>query len=84
MVVVLGNVGAQPVAADPGLIIMRRIRIAGSGIATFADVHTALYLLARKAVHPFIGRILPFAKVAEGHTLMETRAVSGRLVLQGW
>src|SRR5262247_803036 len=37
-VVVLGNIGAQRVEVDPGLVIMRRIRIAGSGNATFKDV----------------------------------------------
>jgi len=84
MVVVLGNIGAQPVEVDPGLVIMRRIRIAGSGIATFADVRTALHFLAGKAVQPFIDRILPFAQAAQGHALMEKRAVSGRVVLQGW
>jgi D-arabinose 1-dehydrogenase-like Zn-dependent alcohol dehydrogenase len=83
-VVVLGNIGAQPVALDPGLVIVRRIRIAGSGNATFADVHTALHLLATGAVKPFIGRILPFAQAALGHALMEQRGVSGRIVLQGW
>jgi hypothetical protein len=35
-------------------------------------------------VKPFIGRVLPFAQAAEGHALMEQRAVSGRVVLQGW
>ena len=83
-VVVLGNVGAQPVELDPGLVIMRRIRIAGSGNATFADVHTALHLLAGKAVKPCIGRVLTFAQAALGHALMEQRAVSGRIVLAGW
>jgi acryloyl-coenzyme A reductase len=83
-VVVLGNIGAQPVELDPGLVIMRRIRIAGSGNATFADVHTALHLLAGKVVKPCIGRVLPFAQAALGHALMEQRAVSGRIVLAGW
>src|SRR6266849_3078872 len=83
-VVVLGNIGAQRVELDPGLVIMRRIRIAGSGNATFKDVHTALHLLAIKAVAPCIGRVLPFPQAAEGHALLERRAVSGRVVLQGW
>jgi len=83
-VVVLGNIGAQPVDIDPGLVIMRRIRIAGSGNATFKDVQTALHLLATKAVKPFIGRVLPFPRAAEGHALMERREVTGRVVLQGW
>jgi D-arabinose 1-dehydrogenase-like Zn-dependent alcohol dehydrogenase len=83
-VVVLGNIGARPVELDPGLVIARRIRIAGSGNATFKDVHTALHLLATKAVKPFIGRVLPFPQASEGHALMEQRAVTGRVVLQGW
>ena len=83
-VVVLGNIGARPVELDPGLVIVRRIRIAGSGNATFKDVRMALHLLATKAVKPFIGRVLSFPQAAEGHALMEQRAVSGRVVLQGW
>jgi len=83
-VVVLGNIGARPVEIDPGLVIVRRIRIAGSGNATFKDVHMALHLMATKAVKPFIGRVLPFPHAAQGHALMERRAVTGRVVLQGW
>jgi acryloyl-coenzyme A reductase len=83
-VVVLGNIGAQRVELDPGLVIMRRIRIAGSGNATFKDVRVALHLLATGAVKPFIGRVLPFPQAAEGHALMERRAVTGRVVLAGW
>ena len=84
MVVVLGNIGTRPVEIDPGLIIGRRIRIAGSGNATYKDVQIALHLLATKAVKPFIGRVLPFHQVAEGHALMERRSVVGRVVLNGW
>jgi D-arabinose 1-dehydrogenase-like Zn-dependent alcohol dehydrogenase len=83
-VVMLGNIGARPVELDPGLVIMRRVRIAGSGNATFKDVHMALHLLATGAVKPFIGCVLPFPRAAEGHALMEQRTVTGRVVLAGW
>jgi acryloyl-coenzyme A reductase len=83
-VVVLGNIGARPVELEPGLVIARRIRIAGSGNATFKDVHTALHLLASGAVKPVIGRVLPFPQAARAHALMEGRAVTGRVVLAGW
>ena len=75
IVVVLGNIGARPVEIDPGLVIVRRIRIAGSGNATYKDVHIALHLLATGAVKPFIGRVLPFPQAAEGHAMMEQRDV---------
>jgi D-arabinose 1-dehydrogenase-like Zn-dependent alcohol dehydrogenase len=84
IVVVLGNIGTKRVELDPGLIIARRIRIAGSGNATYKDVQIALHLLATKVVKPFIGRVLPFPRAAEGHDLMERRAVVGRVVLNGW
>src|SRR5262245_55745561 len=84
MVVVLGNIGTKRVEIDPGLVIARRIRISGSGNATYKDVQIALHLLATKTVKPFIGRVLPFPQVSEGHALMEQRAVVGRVVLQGW
>jgi acryloyl-coenzyme A reductase len=83
-VVVLGNIGARPVELEPGLVIARRIRIAGSGNATFKDVHTALHLLASGAVKPVVGRVLPFPQAAQAHALMEGRAVTGRVVLAGW
>ncbi len=84
VVVVLGNIGAKPVDMDPGLVIVRRIRIAGSGNATFADVERSLHLLATGAVKPFIGKRLPFPRVSEGHAMMEDRETVGRVVLSGW
>jgi D-arabinose 1-dehydrogenase-like Zn-dependent alcohol dehydrogenase len=83
-VVVLGNIGTKPVEVDPGLVIVRRIHIVGSGNATFEDVHRALHLLATKAVKPFIGKVLPFPRACEGHAMMERREVAGRVVLNGW
>ena len=84
IVVVLGNIGAKRVEIDPGLVIVRRIRISGSGNATYKDVEIALHLLATGAVKPFIGAVLPFPRASEGHAMMEQRAVVGRVVLQGW
>lgn len=84
MVVMLGNIGAEPVDIDPGLVISRRIRIAGSGNATLADMRLALDLVARGIVKPMIGRMLTFPEAALGHALMEQRAVAGRVILSGW
>jgi len=83
-VVVLGNIGTRPVEMDPGLVIVRRIRIAGSGNATYSDVRRSLHLLANGAVKPFIGEVLRFPDVARGHALMEAKSVVGRVVLNGW
>ena len=84
IIVILGNIGTRPVDLDPGLVIVRRTRIAGSGNATFADVQRALHLMAIKSVKPFIGRVLPFPDAAKGHALVEGRSMVGRVVLSGW
>ena len=83
-IVVLGNIGVQPVEANPGMIIARRARISGSGSATFEDVRLALRLMSEGKVKPVIGATLPFAQVADGHRLMESRDSVGRVMLSGW
>ncbi|WP_198018946.1 alcohol dehydrogenase catalytic domain-containing protein [Azorhizobium doebereinerae] len=83
-VVILGNVEARPVSLDPGLVIGRRLRICGSGNATYGDVRLALHLMATGAVKPFIHAALPFRDVGEGHRLMESRKTIGRVLLKGW
>jgi acryloyl-coenzyme A reductase len=84
IIVVLGNIGVENVTIDPGLVISRRIRIAGSGNATFADMRLALDLIARGIVRPMIGRTLTFPEAALAHSLVEQRAVAGRVILSGW
>ncbi|WP_431282538.1 alcohol dehydrogenase catalytic domain-containing protein [Humitalea sp. 24SJ18S-53] len=83
-IVVLGNIGARKVEMDPGLIIMRRLRIMGSGNATYQDLRRALHLMATGKVRPMIDRVLPFAEASDGHALMENRATTGRVLLSGW
>jgi D-arabinose 1-dehydrogenase-like Zn-dependent alcohol dehydrogenase len=84
VVVVVGNIGAQPVSMDPGLAIVRRLRIAGSGNATYEDLRRSLHLLATGRVKPFIDQVLPFADAAKGHAMMERRDSVGRVILSGW
>jgi acryloyl-coenzyme A reductase len=83
-IVILGNIGTRPAELDPGLIIARRLRISGSGNATYADVNMALFLIETGKVKPVINSVLPFRDVGHGHSLMEQRDTIGRVVLQGW
>jgi acryloyl-coenzyme A reductase len=82
--VVLGNIGVDAVPVLPGLLIGRRLRIAGSGMATHEDIRQAIALIASGAVRPIIDRVLPFTAAAEAHALVESRALRGRVVLRGW
>ena len=82
--VVLGNVDVQTVAVNPGLMIMRRLRLQGSGSATFADVRMGLAMIAAGTLKPVVDRVLPFSRAADGHALLEGRGATGRVVLSGW
>ena len=82
--VVLGNIAAASVELSPGLLIGRRITLAGSGMGTPDDVRRALALIASGHVKPAIAAVLPFSEIARAHRLLDERAIEGRVVLQGW
>lgn len=83
-VVVLGNIAGEGVPVAPGMLIGRRLRVMGSGMATLEDVRHALALMEAGLVKPVISAELKFSEAAKAHTLLETRAVEGRVVMQGW
>lgn len=82
--VVLGNIGGESVPVSPGLLIGRRLRIAGSGRATFEDVRQSLALIAGGRVKPVIAEVLRFPEASRAHAMLDERAVEGRVLLQGW
>jgi acryloyl-coenzyme A reductase len=84
MVVVLGNVSGEPVPVMPGLLIGRRLRISGSGMATLEDVQQSLAMLQAGMVKPIISATVKFSEAAKAHAMLETRAVEGRVVMRGW
>jgi acryloyl-coenzyme A reductase len=84
MVVVLGNVSGEPVPVSPGLLIGRRLRISGSGMATLEDVQQSLAMLQAGMVKPIISATVKFSEAAKAHAMLETRAVEGRVVMRGW
>ena len=83
-VVVLGNIAGEGVPVAPGMLIGRRLRVMGSGMATLEDVRHALALMDAGLVKPVIAAGLRFSEAAKAHALLETRGVEGRIVMQGW
>ena len=82
--VVLGNIGGEAVPVAPGLLIGRRLRVVGSGMAPVDEVRQALALIARGLVRPVISAVLPFTDAPRAHRMLEERAVEGRVILEGW
>lgn len=83
-VVVLGNIAGEGVPVAPGMLIGRRLRVMGSGMATLEDVRHALAMMAAGLVKPVIAAELKISEAAKAHALLEARAVEGRVIMQGW
>jgi acryloyl-coenzyme A reductase len=84
IVVVLGNVGGDVVPVSPGLLIGRRLRVCGSGMATLEDVQQSLAMLDAGMVKAVISASVKFSDAPKAHAMLEARAVEGRVVMQGW
>jgi acryloyl-coenzyme A reductase len=82
--VVLGNVAGSAVPVTPGLLIGRRLRIAGSGMAPVDEVRQALAMLASGMIKAVVSHSMKFSEASNAHALIEARGAQGRLVLQGW
>lgn len=90
--VLVGLTGGARAELDLGLVLRNRLRIEGTvlrprtleektaAVAAFAG--DVLPLLAAGAVRPIIHTILPLARVAEAHRLMEANANVGKIVVR--
>ena len=66
---------------DIRYLFSKSISILGAFLGTKADMLTVAGHLARGSLRPVIDRTLPLAECAEGHRLLEDRAVFGKIVL---
>jgi acryloyl-coenzyme A reductase len=79
--VVVGNLKTASVDLNPGLIIVKELEILGAYATTRDELQTALALIRRGAVRPWVSEVLPLAEAARAHDRLEGRDVAGRLVL---
>jgi NADPH:quinone reductase-like Zn-dependent oxidoreductase len=68
-------------SVDIRYLFSKSISILGAFLGTKADMLTVFGHLARGSLRPVIDRTLPLADCAEGHRLLEDRAVFGKVVL---
>lgn len=68
-------------SVDIRYLFSKSISIRGAFLGTKSDMLTIVGHLARGRLRPVIDRTLPLAECAEGHRLLEDRAVFGKVVL---
>ena len=77
----VGNVQAERVELNPGLIIVRELEIVGSAMQTRADLEETVALVAAGRLVPTVGHWFPLEQAIEAHRLLEQRGNVGRVVL---
>ncbi|HYF02524.1 MAG TPA: zinc-binding dehydrogenase [Patescibacteria group bacterium] len=61
---------------------LRHISIHGINLGTKAEMEDLIQLVADGKLKPFIGKVLPLCEGAEGHRLMESGEVTGKIILK--
>jgi NADPH:quinone reductase-like Zn-dependent oxidoreductase len=80
--VLLGNVENSTVALPLGLCILNSIRVVGSDSIRRDDLERALLpFMAEHGLRPVVDRTVALGGAGDAHTLLEQRAISGRIVL---
>ena len=69
-------------AIDLRHVFFRQIEILGSTMGSKADLLAVLGHLAAGRLQPVVDRVLPLARAAEGHRVLEAREAFGRVVLE--
>jgi acryloyl-coenzyme A reductase len=80
-VVVIGNVTLERGEVNPGLLILSELGLVGSSGCSAADLGDVLGWVAEGKLRPVLAGTLSLGEAAEAHRRLETKAVTGRLVL---
>jgi len=80
-VVTCGATTGPRLAADLRHLFFKNLSILGSTMGSRGELLQIVGLVARGLLRPVVDRVLPLARVAEGHRALEQREVFGKIVL---
>lgn len=80
-IVQIGNMEPGNMPLNPAFPILKEISLIGSGHATLEDLRRVIRLVEAGSISPVIAHQLPRASAAEAHRLLDSRGVTGRIVL---
>ena len=80
--VLVGNTRPSLVEMNPGVVIVRELKVLGSAHATRDQLEEVISLVAEGKISPTVGDIRPLEEAADLHRAMEAHQVTGRAVLR--
>lgn len=91
-IVLVGLLAGRGVEMDLGAVLRKRLRIQGTVLrsrpleekiaATQTFVKSVVPLVAKRAVHAVVDRVMPFTEAAEAHRAMASNEGFGKIVLE--
>jgi len=69
-------------AIDLRHIFFRQVEVLGSTMGSKADLLAVLSHIAAGRLEPIVHEVLPLARAADAHRMLENRAAFGKLVLE--
>jgi len=67
---------------DLRVLFFKQISLLGSTMGTMDEMREAWAAVTRGLIQPVIDRLLPMRQLGEAHTLLEQRAVTGKIVVE--
>lgn len=80
-VVTCGATSGPKLEADLRLIFFKSLSILGSTMGGMGEMLQVWRLACRGQIRPVVDRVLPLSRAAEGHRVLEERAVFGKVIL---
>jgi len=67
---------------DLRVLFFKQLSLLGSTMGTMDEMREAWAAVATGHIKPVLDRVLPMSQLAEAHALLESRAVTGKIVLE--
>jgi NADPH:quinone reductase-like Zn-dependent oxidoreductase len=81
-VVTCGATSGPKLEADLRLIFFKSLSLLGSTMGGLGEMHEIWRLLERGQLTPIVAKVLPMSEAAQGHALLESRSIFGKVVLK--
>lgn len=82
--VICGNTSGREGMTSLPHLFFKSLSLLGSTMGSRGELFDILRMTEREELFPVIHQVLPLSRIAEGHRLLEERAVFGRVVLVPW